>query len=226
MWETQVQSQGQENPLEKGIMTHSIILTWRIPWTKEPGGLHSMDSQRVRYDWVTNTLSLIQNYKVCVCVFIFGFVAMHCSIMSDSLQPNGLQHTRIPCPSPSPGVCSNSCRLSQWCHWTTSSSVIPFSSCLLSFPVIWVFANESALHIRWIKYWSFSISLFNEYSGLISFRIDWFNFLAGQRTLESLQHQSPKASIPPHTVFLWSNSHIHTWLLEKPVLTIGIFVSK
>ena len=50
MWETQVQSQGQENPLEKGIMTHSIILTWRIPWTKEPGGLNSMNSQRVRYD--------------------------------------------------------------------------------------------------------------------------------------------------------------------------------
>ena len=57
-----------------------------------------------------------------------------CSIMSDSLQPHGLQHSRFPCPSPSHGVCSNTCPLSPWCHPTISSSVIPFFSCLLSFP--------------------------------------------------------------------------------------------
>ena len=57
-----------------------------------------------------------------------------CSFMSDSLQPHGLQHTRLPCPLPTPGACSNSCPLSQWCHPTISSSVIPFSSHLHSFP--------------------------------------------------------------------------------------------
>ena len=70
-----------------------------------------------------------------------------CSVMSDSLQPHGLQHGRLPCPSPSPTVCSNSCPLSRWCHPTVSSSVSPFSSCLLSFPasgsfvMSWLFAS-------------------------------------------------------------------------------------
>ena len=86
-----------------------------------------------------------------------------CKVMSDSLQPHGLQHTRLPCPSPSPGVSSNSCPLSQWCHPTISSSVTLF--CPQSFPTS-VFSNESGLHIKWPKYWSFSIS--PEYSELIS----------------------------------------------------------
>ena len=83
------------------------------------------------------------------------------------------------------------------------------------FPRIRVFSNESALHIRWPKYWSFSISCSNEYSELTSFRIDWFDLLAVQGTLKSLlQHHSWKASILQHSAK--SNSHIHTWLLEKP----------
>ena len=87
--------------------------------------------------------------------------------MSDSLRPHGLQHTRPPCPSPTPGIYSNSCPLSQWCHPTISSSVVPFSSHFQSFP-----ASESVLRIWWPKYWSFSfrISPSNEYSGLISCR--------------------------------------------------------
>ena len=79
-----------------------------------------------------------------------------------------------------------------------SSSVIPFFSCLQSstFPTIRVFSNELALHIRWPKYWSFSISPSNEYSGLISFRIDWFDLLAIQGTLKNLlQHHNLKASV-------------------------------
>ena len=89
--------------------------------------------------------------------------------MSNSLRPHGLQHARLPCPSPSPGVGSNACPLSQWCHPTILSSVVPFSSCLMIFPNIRVFSGESALCIRWPKYWSFSISIgpSNEYSGLI-----------------------------------------------------------
>ena len=96
------------------------------------------------------------------------------SVVSDSLWTHGLEHTRVPCTSPTPGVYPNSCLLSRWCHPTISSSLIPFSSCLQSFPSIRVFSNESVLCIRWPKYWSFSfnISPFNEHSGLISFRMD------------------------------------------------------
>ena len=87
------------------------------------------------------------------------------------------------------------------------------------FPSITVFSSESALHIRWPKYWSFNISPSSEYSGLISFRIDWFD-LAFQGTLKSLlQCHSLKASILwCLAFFIWSNSYIHTWLLEKPQL--------
>ena len=142
-----------------------------------------------------------------------------CSVMSASLPPHGLQHTRLPCPSLSPRVCSNSCPLSQWCHPTITSSVIPSSSCLQTFSAS-VFSNELTLRIRWSKNWSFnfSISPSNEYSGLISFRIDWLDLLAAQGTLKSLlQYHSSKVSILWQSGFfilqlsLYSNSHIHTW---------------
>ena len=87
------------------------------------------------------------------------------------------------------------------------------------FPSIRVFSNESALRIRWLKYWSFSfnISPSNEHSGLISFRMDWLDLLAVQGTLKSLQYHCSKASINSSaTSFFTSNSKIHTWLLEKP----------
>ena len=128
--------------------------------------------------------------------------------MSDSLRPDGLQHTMLPCPTPSPWACSNSCQLSWWCHPTISSSVGPFSSCL---------QNESALCIRWLKFWSFnfSISLSNEYSGLISFRKDWFDILAVQGTLKSLlKHYSSKASILQHSDFIIVQ-------LSHPFMTTG-----
>ena len=103
-------------------------------------------------------------------------------VTSDSLRPHGLQPTRIPCPLPSPGACSNSRPLSWWCHPTVVSSVIPFSSCPQSFPASGSF-QMSQLYIRWPKYWSFSfnISPSNEYLGLISFRIDWFDLLVCYR---------------------------------------------
>ena len=119
------------------------------------------------------------------------------SVVFDSLWPHGLQHTRSPCPSPAPRVYPNSCPLSQWCHTTISSSVVPFSSCLWSFPALGSSQmSQSVLRIRWSKDWSFSvsISLSNEYSGLISFRMDWLDLLAVQGTLKSLlQHRSSKA---------------------------------
>ena len=98
------------------------------------------------------------------------------SVVSDSLWPHGLQHTRLPSPSPTPRACSNSCPSSQWCHPTISSSVTPLLLLPLIFPSIRVFFNESVLHIRWLKYWSFSFSISpsSECSGLVAFKIYWF----------------------------------------------------
>ena len=108
-----------------------------------------------------------------------------CSVTQScpTLLPHGLQHSRLPCPSPSCRTCSNSCPLSRWCHPTISSSVVHFSSCLQSFPALGS-SNELVLCIRWPKYWSFSFSISpsNEFSGLISFRMDWLDPLAVQGT--------------------------------------------
>ena len=111
----------------------------------------------------------------------FSSVQFSRSVVSDSLRPHESQHTRPPCPSPTPGVHSDSCLSSQWCHPAISSSVIPFSSCPQSLPPsIRVFSNESTLRMRWPKYWSFSLSTSpsNEHPGLISFRMDWLDLLA------------------------------------------------
>ena len=105
------------------------------------------------------------------------------SVVSNSLQLQGLQDARFPCPSTSPGVCSNSCPLSWRCHPTISSSVIPF--CLQSFPASGSFPVSQALRIRWPKNWSFSVSPSNEYSDLISFRIGWFGLCCLQGSQES-----------------------------------------
>ena len=132
--------------------------------------------------------------------------------MSNSLQLEGLQHTRLPCPSLSPGVYSNSCPLSHSRHPTISSSVVPLLLMPSIFPSIRVFSNELALHIRWPKFWNFSFSITpsNEYSEFNSFRTDWFNPLAVQGTLRV----SFKTTVQKHQFFgaqssLWSNSHIH-----------------
>ena len=95
----------------------------------------------------------------------------------------------------------------------------PLLLLLSIFPNIRVFSNESVLHIKWPKHWSFSFSISpsNEYSGVISFRMDWLDLLAVQGTLKSLlQHHSSNVSILWHSAFFTVHSHIHTWLLEKP----------
>ena len=151
------------------------------------------------------------------CLFCHGSVQLSHSVASNSLKPHGLQHTRLPCLSPSHGVCSNSYPFSQWCHPTISYSVVPFSSCLQSFPVSGSFSNESILYIRWPQYWnfSFSISPSNEYSVLISFRINWFDLLAVQGTLKSLlQHQSSKTPILQCSAFFIVQ-------LSHPYMTTG-----
>ena len=160
----------------------------------------------------------------------FSSVQFSHSVMSDSLWPHGLQHARPPCPSPTARVYSNSCTLSQWCHPTISTSVIPFSSLPSIFHSIRAFSNESALRIRWPKYWSFSfnISPSNEYSGLISFRMDWLDLLAVQGTLKSLlQHHSSKASILRCSAFfIVQLSHPYMITGKTIALTRWTFVGK
>ena len=137
--------------------------------------------------------------------------------MFNSLLPHGLQNTRLPCPSLSPGVYSNSCPLNSnrliLCH--------PFLLLPSVFPSIRVFSDESALRIRWPMYWSFSFSISpsNEYSRLIAFMIDWFDLLAVQGTLKILlQHHNLKASV------LW-NSTFFLVQLSHPYMTIGKMVA-
>ena len=141
------------------------------------------------------------------------------SVVSDSLQPHGLQHIRPPCPSPTPEVYSNSCPLSWWCHPIISSSLIPFSSCLQSFPAsgsfqmsqlflsggqsIGVSASTSVLPMN-IQDWS---------------PLGWTCWISLQ--FKGLWRVFPNTIVQKHQLFgtqlsLWSNSHIHTWLLEKP----------
>ena len=138
-------------------------------------------------------------------------VQFSCSVVSDSLGPHGLQHTRLPCPSPTLEVYSNSC---------PSSHVILCRPLLLPPPIppsIRVFSNESTLCMRWPKYWSFSFSVSpsNEHRRLISFRMDWLDFLAVQGTLKSLlQFHSSKASILQCSAFFIVQ-------LSHPYMTTG-----
>ena len=152
-----------------------------------------------------------------------------CSVTSSSLRPHGLQHTRLPCPSLSPRVCSNSRPLSRWCH-PTITSCRPLLFLPSIFPSIRVFSKKLALHIRGPKYWSFSFSTgpFNGYSELISLTRDWFDLLAVQKTLKSLlKHHSSKASILQHsTFFMVQLSHLYVTTEKTIALTIWTFVSK
>ena len=140
--------------------------------------------------------------------------------VSDSLQRHEL-HTRLPCPSPTPRACSNSYPLSRWCHPNISSSVVPLSSHFQSFPAAGSFPmSQFFLCIRWPKYrsFSFNISPSSEYSGLISFRMDWLDFLAVQGTHHSLlQHHSSKAPILLHSAFFMVQ-------LSHPNMTSGHYL--
>ena len=150
----------------------------------------------------------------------FSSVQFSCSVMSNSLRPHGLQHARPPCPSPTPRACSNSCPLSQWCHPTISSSVVPFSSCLQSFlasgsfPMSQLFASRG----QSIGSFSFNISLSNEHPGLIS-PLGWTGLISLQSN--RLSRVFSNITVQMHQFFgtllsLLSNSRIHTWLLDKP----------
>ena len=163
------------------------------------------------YDWITS-------------------VQISYSVLSNSLWSHGLQHARFPCPSPSLRVCSNLYPLSRWCHPTISSSVVPFSSCLQSFPAsgsfpmsqlfssgglsIRVSASASVLPMN-IQGW-FPLGL----TGLISLLSKGLSRIFSNTTVQKHQFFSAQPSF-------WNNSHILTWLLEKTIaLIIQIFVGK
>ena len=143
--------------------------------------------------------------------FFLNSIQFSLSVVSDSLQCHGLQHARLPCPLPNPRLYSNSCPSSHLilCHPLLLPSLI-FSS-------IRVFSSESVHRIMWPKHWSFSFSISpsKEYSGLISFRMDWLDLLAVQGTLKTLlQHHSSKASI------LWCSAFFIVQL-SHPYMTTG-----
>ena len=147
----------------------------------------------------------------------FSSVQFSRSVVSNSLRPHEPQHARPPCPSPTPKVHPNPCPSELM---MLSNHLILCRPLLLLpsvFPSIRVFSYESLLQIRWSKYWSFSFSISpsNEYSGLISFRMDWLDLLAVQGTLKSLlQHHSSKASILLRSAFF-------TVQLSHPYMTTG-----
>ena len=140
------------------------------------------------------------------------------SVLSNFLQPHGLQHIRLLCPSPSPRACSNSCALSRWCHPTILSSAVPFSSCLLSFPA------STSFPVSWLlTSGGGSIGASASASVLLMNIQDWFPLgWTGWISLQSkgLSRGFFNITVQKYQFFstqpsLWSNSHIHTWLLEK-----------
>ena len=143
------------------------------------------------------------------------------SVVSNSLRPHGLQHTRPPCPSPTPRAYWNACPSRRWCPSNYLILCLPLLLLPSIFPSIRGFSSASVLHIRWPKYWSFSFSFSpsNEYLGLISFRMDWLDILVVQRSLKNLlQHHSSKASSLRHSAFFIVQLSHPKWQLEKPQL--------
>ena len=153
-------------------------------------------------------------------IILLSSVQFSRSVMSDSSQPHGLQHTRLPCPLPTTGACSNSCPLSWWCHPTISSSLVPFSSfpqshpASGSFPVSQFFTSSGQ-----------SIGASASASVLPMNTQDWFPLgLTGWISLQSKGLSIVFSNtVKKHQFFgtqlsIWSNSHIHSWLLEKPYL--------
>ena len=203
MWETWVWSLGREDPPEKEMATHSGILAWRIPWTKDPGRLQSTGSKRVRHDWATSLSLSFSSAQLLSPVWLFAtpWIAAHQASRSITNSRSSLKLTSIESVMPSSHLIL--------CRPLLLLPTIP--------PIIRVFFNESTLHMRWPKYWGFSFSIIpsKEHSGLISFRMDGLDLLAVQGTLKSLlQHHSSKVSILRRSAFF-------TVQLSHPYMTTG-----
>ena len=149
------------------LLPESLI--WHLSCPMERSGV--MESDRHRLESCLPHSLAVQTLTSVSSSVQFSSVQFSSSVVSDSLWTHGLQHARPPCPSPTPRVYPNSWPLSRWCHPTTSSSIIPFSSCPQSFPGSGSF---QMLFMRWLNYWSFSFNIgpSNERPGLISFKMD------------------------------------------------------
>ena len=146
----------------------------------------------------------------------------------DSLWPCGLKHTRFPCLSLTPGACSSSCPSSQWCHPTNSSPVVPFSSCLQSFPASGPFPMSQFFASGGQSIRVSASTSFVPMNIQDSFLLGWTGWISFQS--KGLSRVFPNTIVQKHQffssqVFFWSNSHIHTWLLEKTALTRQTLVS-
>ena len=178
------------------------------------------DTNRWKSTWGTwiGRITIVKMTILPKASYRFNTVLFSLSVMSGSLWPHGLQHARLSCPSSSPGACSNSRPLSQWCHPTTLSSVIPFSSWLQSFP-----ASGSFQMSQFFTSGGQSIGASASASVLPTNIQDWFPLgLTGLISLQSkgLSRVFSNTTVQKHQCFsgqlsLVSNSHIHTWLLEK-----------
>ena len=200
---------------------HSLLQGIFLTQGSNPGLLHCRKilyhlSHQGRYIYIYLNHIAIHLKLIQHCKLLFSH-----SVMSNSLRPHGLQHTRLPCPSPPPGACSNSCPLHQWCHPTILSSVVHFSSRLPSFPAsesfpvnqlftsggqsIGASASASVPPMN-IQGW-FPLG----FTGLIFLQSKGLSRVFSNTTVQKHQFFSAQPSS-------WSSSHIHTWLLEKPYL--------
>ena len=202
-----------------GSSIHEIlqarILEWAaISFTRRS----SQPRDRTQVSHIAGRRFTLWATRVVIIYFQFSSVQFSPLVMSDSLRPHGLQHARLPCPSPTPGACSSSCLSDQWCHPTISSSVVPFS-CLQSFP-----ASESFQMSHLLASGGQSIGVSASPSDLPMNIQDWFPlWWTGWISLQSkgLSRGFSSTTVQKHQFFstqfsLQSNSHIHTWLLGKP----------
>ena len=167
------------------------------------------------FKYCSNIIYYLKQKSQCI-IGIIKSVQFSCSVIFNSLRPHGLQHTRLPSPSPASRAYSNSCPLSQWCHPTISSSVVPFSSRLQSFPASGSFPAS--------QFFASGGQSIRASASVLPMNIqDWFPLrLTGLTSLQSkgLSRVFSNTTVQKHQFFstqlsLWSNSHIHTWLLEK-----------
>ena len=190
------------------MATHSSIFAWKIPWTEEPCGLQSMGMQRIGHNWATDT-----QYRSML------FLLFSHPVMSNSLQPHGLHHTRPSCPSPSPGVGPNSYPLHQGCHLAISSfdallyfcpQTFPASG---TFPVSWLFISDDQNTGASVSVSIFSMSVQGLFplrlTGLISLLSKGLSGLFSSTTVGNHQFFGVPLSFS-------SSSHNHTWPLERP----------
>ena len=230
------------------LLAHWLLVTfgWAVTARGQPGWGSGCCEHPVLVHRYIHSVKIHQALCLqslhCLCMYVlfqYSFIKSFSSVRFSSVQllscvwlfaTSWLQHISPPCPSPTPGVHSNSRPSSRWYHPAISSSVVPFSSCPQSLPASESFSNESTLHMRWPKYWSFSFSIipYKEHPGPISFRMDWLDLLAVQGTLKRLlQHHSSKASILQCSAFfIVQLSHPYMTTGTTIALTRQTFVGK